>query len=104
METEPDVVYGRTHDLGRNNGIIERRRRRKNTREERVQRTAKIGWVCACAGGRMRASGMTMAVNMVAFRAVAVGMVTVNEAAVSVEMTGLRQLDRGSRVGLSQRR
>ncbi len=93
MEAERDVGHARMQRLAGGDGVVDCRRGRKNTGEERVQR-ATIIRVAACACLGLRASIVTMTVNL-AVRMVAIGVVV---------MSGLRNGGRGSGVGRGQRR
>ena len=66
MKAERDVGHSRTQYLAGDDGIVDRRRRRKNAGKERVQRAAIVGVVGACAGVRMCACVVTMTVSAMA--------------------------------------
>ena len=91
MKAERGVGHGRTQGFARDGGVVYRRRGRKNAGKERVQRAAIIR-VTACAGIRMRASVVTMAVNPLSVGAMTTGLI----------VTGIR--NSGSRVGFCQGR
>jgi len=93
MKAERGVGHSRTQRLAGDGGIVDRRSRRKDASKECVQRAAIIG-VTACAGIRMRASAVTMAVNPLSVGVVTTGLV----------VTGMRNSDAGSRVGFCHRR
>jgi hypothetical protein len=94
VKAERDVGHSRTQYLAGDDGIVDRRRRRKNAGKERVQRAAIVGVVGACAGVRMCACVVTMTVSAMAIGLMAVGLV----------VTGMRNGNAGSRVGLLKRR
>ena len=93
MEAERDVAHGRTHRLTGNDGIVDRRRGRKDAGEERVQRAAIIR-VPACACVRSSASVVSMAVSVLAASLMLVGVV----------VAGMRSHSPDSRMGLRERR
>ena len=94
MEPERDVGHSRTRRLAGDDGIVDRRRRRKNAGKERVQRAAIIGVISACAGVRMCACVVTMTISVMATGLMAVGLV----------LTGMRKGGTRSRMRLRQRR
>ena len=94
MKAERDVGHSRTQYLAGDDGIVDRRRRRKNAGKERMQRAAIVGVIGACASVRTCACVVTMTVS-----AMATGLMTV-----SLVVTGIRKDGAGSRVGLLQRR
>ena len=92
MDAARDVGHGRTQPLAGEDDIVDRRRRRKNAGEERVQRAAVI--CVAWAGVRMCASVVAMTAGTMCVSVVPAGLV----------MTGMRNGGAGSRAGLRQRR
>ena len=88
MKAERDVGHHQTKRLAGDDGIVDRRRGRKNAGKERVQRAAIIG-VIACTSARMGTLVMAM-----------VGGVMV----VSVVVTGMRDDGADSHVGFCERR
>jgi hypothetical protein len=94
MKAERNVSHSRTQRLAGNDGVVDRRRRRKNASKEGVQRAAKIGAVRAGAAIRMQASIMRMAISAMSSGVMATGVV----------VTDMRNGDAGSRTGLRQRR
>jgi hypothetical protein len=91
VEAERDVGHSRAQRLADDDGIVDCRRGRQDAGKERVQRAAIIR-VTACAGIRMRASVVTMAVNPLSVGAMTTGLI----------VTGIR--NSGSRVGFCQGR
>ena len=89
MEPERDVAYARTQCLAGGNGTVDCRRERKDAGKECVQRAAIIG-VVACAGVRMGASVVTMAVSVM----------VASLMAAAAGVTGMRNGSSGSRVSL----
>ena len=75
MEAGRNVAHSGTQRLAAADGVVNRRRRRKNAGEERVQRAAIICVVRAGAAIRMQASVMTMAIGAMRSGAVAIGVV-----------------------------
>ena len=94
MKAERDVGHSRTQRLAGDDGIVDCRRGRKDAGKERVQRAAIVGVIGACAGVRMCACVVTMAVSAMSVGLVIDGLV----------VTGMRNGSAGSRVGLLQRR
>lgn len=94
MESKGDVGHDRTQPLAGEDDIVDRRRRRKNAGEERVQRAAIIRVVRAGAAIRMQASVMAIAIAAMSAGVVAIGVV----------VTDMRNGGAGSRAGLRQRR